>query len=188
MAADPALEYLESARFHFRLYKRMGEGALKQLRPDDLYWQAHPEVNSVQVIVQHLHGNMLSRWTDFLTTDGEKPNRERDAEFEGGERLSRDRIKALWEEGWDCLLSAVDALSPDDLTKDVQIRGQKLSVIDAVNRQMTHVAYHVGQLVQIGKERLGTEWKTLSIPRGASADFARQVASHPERYRGNSEE
>lgn len=185
MPVDPAIEFLDSARFHFRLYKRMGEGALKQLRIEDLYWQPNPETNSAQIIVQHLHGNMLSRWTDFLTTDGEKETRRRDAEFEAGARLPRERIKLLWDEGWECLLAAVDALSPDELTKDVQIRGQKLSAIEAINRQMTHVAYHVGQLVQIGKERLGADWKTLSIPRGASAEFAAKVASHPERYRGS---
>lgn len=184
MAADAATEYLESARFSFRLYKRVGEGALKQMREEDLYWQPNSETNSAQIIVQHLHGNMLSRWTDFLTTDGEKTDRKRDSEFETAERIPRDRIKELWEEGWVCLLAAIDALGVDDLTRDVTIRGQKLSVIEAMNRQLTHVAYHVGQLVQIGKDRLGADWKTLSIPRGASAEFAAQIVKQSDRYRG----
>lgn len=186
MAHDAATEFLDSARFHFRLYKRVGEGALKQLRLEDFYWQPNSETNSAQIIVQHLHGNMLSRWTDFLTTDGEKPSRTRDAEFESSEPLPRERLKALWEEGWTCLLAGVDALTPEDLMREVTIRGQHMSVIEAMNRQLSHVAYHVGQLVQIGKERLGAEWKTLSIPRGESGNLA-AITRGEDRYRGSSE-
>ncbi len=185
MADDAAQELLESVRHHFRLYKRYGEGALKQLREEDFYWQPNPEVNSIQIIIQHLNGNMLSRWTDFLTSDGEKPTRNRDGEFENSGPLPRERLNGLWEEGWACLFAAVDALTTEDLLKDVTIRGQKMSVIEALNRQATHAAYHMGQIVHIAKERLGTDWKTLSIPRGASAEAAATITKNSDRYRGN---
>lgn len=183
MPTDISQEFLESARFHFRLYKAVGEGALKQYREEDLAWQPNAETNSARIIVQHLHGNMHSRWTDFLTTDGEKPTRNRDGEFEARESVPRERLKSLWEDGWSCLFEAVNALTCEDLAKEVTIRGQKLSVIDAINRQLGHVAYHVGQLVHIGKERRGTEWKTLSIPRGESGNRT-TIAKNEARYRG----
>lgn len=180
---NAAHEYLESARFHFQLYKKLGEGALRQLDDTDFRWQPNEETNSVQIVLQHLHGNMLSRWTDFLTSDGEKPWRDRDAEFVLDESLGRDALWQRWDEGWACLFAAIDGLAEEDLTRDVRIRGQRLSVIEAMNRQMTHVAYHVGQIVQTAKERLGADWETLSIPRGASANIE-AITKQSDRYRG----
>lgn len=186
MADDIGGEYLESARFHFRLYKTLGDRALGQLGEGDFSWKANSETNSMQILVQHLHGNMLSRWTDFHTTDGEKPSRDRDGEFEQHADLGKDALMALWEEGWARLFGAVDALEAEDLLSDVTIRGQKLSVLEALNRQMTHIAYHVGQLVQIAKERRGDAWQNLSVPRGESKNIA-AITKGSDRYRGSRE-
>lgn len=162
--------FLESVRFRFNGIKHLGDGALAQLDDADLAWAPHEEANSIAVIVQHLHGNMISRWTDFLTTDGEK-NRDRDAEFVPPAKLDRGELLRLWEDGWRAVLGAVGDLGPEDLIKNVTIRGQSLTVIDAIHRQLAHYAYHVGQMVQIGKFRKGTAWRSLSIPRGQSQGY-----------------
>jgi hypothetical protein len=151
--------------------KALAEKAMAQIDEADLLWEPAPRVNSVAVQVQHLHGNMLSRWTDFLTTDGEKPTRERDAEFIPDASWTREELTAVWEEGWQCLFSALDALAPDDLLKQVTIRGEAMSALDAIERQMSHYAYHVGQIVYIGKIRKGKDWKYLSIPPGESRKY-----------------
>jgi len=163
--------YLDSARKRFETLKRMSEGALKQVSAEDLEWAANAECNSLRIQVQHLHGNMMSRWTDALTTDGEKPTRDRDGEFVSDGPMSRPELIALWEEGWRVLFAALDSFTGDDLTKTIYIRGEAHSLIDAINRQLMHVAYHAGQIVQIAKERVGTNWKTLSIARAKSREF-----------------
>ncbi|MBX7255908.1 MAG: DUF1572 family protein [Candidatus Hydrogenedentes bacterium] len=166
--------YLESIVYRFEGAKELGDKALAQTSDDDLTWRPDEESNSIAVIVQHLHGNMLSRWTDFLTTDGEKPTRNRDGEFVEPESATRSAILAKWEQGWACMLSTLRALKPDDLLKDVTIRGQKLTVLDAIQRQLAHVPYHVGQIVYLARMRKGAEWQTLSIARGQSGQYVPQ--------------
>ncbi len=162
---------LDSFRFRFRGVKKLGDLTLAQLSQDDFTWRPNAEANSAAVIVQHVHGNMMSRWTDFLTTDGDKSWRNRDGEFTEPDAATRDELLAFWEEGWACTLSAIDALKETDLTREVIIRGEPLGVIDAVLRQLAHYSLHVGQLITIGKARLGSDWKTMSIPRGQSKAY-----------------
>ena len=171
MAGNLGEVYLESALARFQGMKATAEKAIAQLPDSDLTWQANTECNSVAHIVKHLCGNMLSRWTDPLTTDGEKPDRNRDSEFELDGEGSREALMQQWEEGWSCLLGAIGSFQTDDLTKIVRIRGQGIPLLDAINRQIFHLAYHAGQIVQIAKERLGTDWKTLTIPRGKSDEY-----------------
>lgn len=168
MATATESVLLDCFRYRFRGLKKLGDKTLEQLSEADLLWRPNEEANSAAVIVQHMHGNMLSRWTDFLTTDGNKEWRDRDGEFTEPKTVTREDVMTLWEEGWACTLSAIDALTEADLTKEVKIRGESLGVIDAVLRQIGHYSLHIGQLITIAKERLGTDWKTLSIPRGQS--------------------
>lgn len=168
--ADLAAAYLDSVLKRFENLKELGDGALAQLDDEDVRFAPDPEVNSIGVTVQHLHGNMLSRWTDFLTTDGDKPTRDRDGEFED-RSLDAAGAVALWEEGWACTLGALRALGPEDLLKTVTIRGMPLEVLDAIHRQIAHYGYHVGQMVQLAKWRRGASWKTLSIARGQSGRY-----------------
>jgi len=163
--------FLDSARKRFESLKRVGEGALEQVNEADFGWAPNKETNSIRIQVQHLRGNMISRWTDPLTTDGDKPTRDRDGEFIADGFMGRSEIMALWEEGWGVLLAALSALTGDDLTKTIFIRGEAHTVLDAINRQLMHVAYHVGQIVQISKERVGERWRNLSIPRGKSREY-----------------
>ncbi len=163
--------FLESARARFRTLKRTADGAFKQVADEDFEWAPNPECNSLRVQIQHLRGNMISRWTDTLTTDGEKPDRHRDTEFVVDGAAGRAKLMLQWEEGWKVLLAAMDSFTPEDLAKTIYIRGEAHTLIDAINRQLMHVAYHVGQIVHIGKERVGERWRTLSIPRGKSADY-----------------
>ena len=162
---------LGSLRQRFRQVKETGERAIAQLSIDDLRWSPDEVSNSIAVIIQHLHGNMLSRWTDFLTSDGEKPWRERDREFESDGNLAAEELMQRWEAGWACLFAALDGLKPADLTREVVIRGQPLTVIDALHRQLAHCSDHVGQIVWIAKARKGKEWQTLSIARGQSRGY-----------------
>ena len=163
-------DYLESAIKQFEYYKMLGEKTIARIPDDKLSWQYNAESNSVATIVKHLHGNMLSRWTDFLTSDGEKPWRERDAEFDN-DVPSRASIEKLWNEGWDCTFNALRPLTDDDLGKIVYIRNQGHTVTEAINRQLAHYPYHIGQIVFIGKMLLDNNWETLSIARGKSTDF-----------------
>ncbi|MBM3289256.1 MAG: DUF1572 domain-containing protein [Candidatus Hydrogenedentes bacterium] len=163
--------YLDSVVFRFRGAKALGDKALAQLSAADLAWSPGPESNSIAVIVQHLHGNMMSRWTDFLTTDGDKPWRDRDGEFVEPGALDRDALLRKWEEGWACLFRAIESLQPDDVMRDVTIRGETLSALDAINRQLAHVPYHVGQIVYLARMRRGGAWQTLSIARGESKNY-----------------
>jgi len=156
--------YLESVLFRFRNAKELGEKALAQLDDSDFTWRPGPESNSIAVVIQHLHGNMMSRWTDFLTSDGEKPTRNRDAEFEEPLRISRCELLKMWENGWKCLLDAIAALRPGDLLGEVTIRGQALTALDAINRQLSHVPYHVGQIVYLARMRKGEAWQTRRFP------------------------
>lgn len=154
----------------FEYYKTLGDKTFKQLEDPDLFWQYNEDSNSIAILVSHLKGNMLSRWTDFLTTDGEKTWRNRDSEFEGNIRSGKELLEQ-WDEGWNCLLDTLKALKEEDLRKTVYIRNQAHGVLDAIFRQLAHYAYHVGQIVIIGKMRSKDPWKSLSIPKGNSKAY-----------------
>jgi len=166
----PTLDFLHSARKEFLYYRSLGEKTFAQLPDADLFKAPAPGSNSIALIVQHLHGNMMSRWTDFLTSDGEKPWRDREGEFEPGIG-SRSELLTLWNEGWDCLFAAIDPLSPADLDRTIRIRTESHSVAQAINRQLAHVPYHVGQIVLLGKLFKGEDFQSLSIPKGGTAAF-----------------
>jgi hypothetical protein len=163
-------DYLTSSRKQFEYYKSLGEKTFTQLSEEQLFWQYNRESNSIATIVKHLWGNMLSRWTDFLTTDGEKEWRQRDAEFEN-DITSREELLNKWNEGWQCLFKALDSLTTEDLTKQIYIRNEGHSVVEAINRQLAHYPYHVGQIIFIGKMVCDANWTSLSIPRGNSKAF-----------------
>jgi hypothetical protein len=180
MATDLATHYLDEARRQLRGHKRMGERAMAQLRDDDFFLMLDPESNSVAVLVKHLAGNMRSRFTDFLTSDGEKPDRFRDREFEVTGETTRAEVTRWWEEGWACVLGAIDALKPEDVMRSVTIRGEPHTVLQAINRQIAHYAAHIGQIVFLAKHLRSGEWKTLTIPRGKSEEF-KTVAPKPSK-------
>ena len=167
-------QFLPAAIQQFEYYKLFGERAMAQLPDEALLFQPTPESNSIAVIVKHLWGNMLSRWTDFLTTDGEKEWRHRDAEFEE-QHKNREELIAYWEKGWECFLSAISSLKKKDLKKTIIIRGEKLTVVDAINRQLAHYPYHIGQIIYIAKAIKNVSWKNLSVPKGGSADYNNSV-------------
>ncbi len=153
----------------FRRLKALGDRALAQISSDEAFnTLLDPESNSLVVIVRHMAGNMRSRWTDFLTTDGEKPSRDRDGEFEQTVRLTRDETIAEWEGGWGVVFQAIDALTPEDLRRTVTIRGEEFSVFEALARQLGHYSQHVGQILFLAKHLAGGSWQSLSIPRGQS--------------------
>lgn len=162
--------YLNSVKKRFEYYKTLGENTFAQLEDEGLFWQYNEESNSIATIVKHLSGNMLSRWTDFLTSDGEKPWRDRDSEFENVMKTKRELFEK-WNEGWDCLFDALNSIKEEDWQKDIYIRGERHSVVDAINRQLAHYPYHIGQIVFIGKMVAGSGWKSLSIPKGNSQTF-----------------
>ncbi len=172
-------DFLESAIKQLEYYKMLGDNTFIQLTDDELMYQYNHESNSIATIVKHLWGNMLSRWTDFLTSDGEKEWRNRDAEFENS---IHNRIELLekWNAGWNCLLSTLKSLTEDDLNKIVYIRNQGHTVTEAINRQLAHYPYHVGQIVFIGKMLLNKKWASLSIPRGASNSYNADKFSKPK--------
>ena len=175
MALRFTTSYLEDSLTLFRMYKSLGEKAMAQLTGDQLYAVLDPEMNSVAVIVKHIAGNMLSRWSDFLTSDGEKPFRDRDAEFEDPPP-NREALLDLWNRGWVCLFSALEPLTDADLTRTITIRTEPHSVMQAINRQVTHYAYHVGQIVFLAKHLQSEHWKSLSVPRGQSQKFNQKVS------------
>lgn len=175
--------YLESVHKQFAYYKLLGEKTFAQLSDDELHWQHNADCNSVATIVKHLWGNMLSRWTDFLTTDGEKDWRDREAEFDN-DRPTRDAMLAQWEEGWVCLFIALDGLRMEDLERIIYIRNQGHTVMEAINRQLAHYPYHVGQIVHIARMLRGDAWQSLSIPRGKSADYNAEKFEQPK-HRGH---
>jgi Protein of unknown function (DUF1572) len=165
-----ATEFLASASKRLLYYKELGDKALAILDTKDCHFTPNQESNSIAVIIQHLSGNMLSRWTDFLTTDGEKEWRNRDEEFEIKER-SKEQLSVLWEKGWACSLDAIKNLKEEDLLKTIYIRGEGLLVLDAINRQLAHYPYHVGQIIYIAKMIKGDGWESLSIAKNKSAAF-----------------
>ncbi len=161
---------LENTIRLYDYYKGLGEKAMSQTKDEALWWAPDPKSNSISIIIKHLHGNMLSRWTDFLTTDGEKPWRDRDSEFE--ETIhTREEVNRLWEEGWACLFSALNSLSIDDLQKTIYIRNMGQSVEDAIMRQLAHYAYHVGQIVYLARLTNEGDWQSLTIPKGNSPTY-----------------
>jgi hypothetical protein len=158
--------YLQHLRRTYRMYKELGERAIAQVESDqDLHRQLDPDSNSIAIIVKHVSGNLRSRFRDFLSSDGEKPDRNRDAEFADEGIAARAEILRWWNEGWDVLLSAIDALTPDDLERTVRIRDEKLLVVEALNRSVTHTAYHVGQIVYVARHLASGHWTSLSIPK-----------------------
>jgi hypothetical protein len=171
MAVDLAAHYIEEARRQMRGHKRMGEGAMAQLRDEDFFVTLDPESNSVAILVKHLAGNMRSRFTDFLSSDGEKPDRFRDREFEVTSSTTRADVMKWWEEGWACVFAAIESLKPEDVMRTVTIRGEPHSVLQAINRQIAHYAGHVAQIIFLAKHLRSSEWKTLTIPRGKSEEF-----------------
>lgn len=162
--------FLTSAKKQFLYYKTLGEKAINQLEPEQLFFAANDDTNSISIIIKHLHGNMLSRWTDFLTTDGEKPTRNRDSEFEG-ELEDKEKLLQKWNDGWDCLFNAIDPLTPEQLSQIVYIRNEGQTVIEAINRQLCHYSYHVGQIVFYAKMLKKGDWESLSIPKNKSKDY-----------------
>jgi len=172
-------DYLQSSIKQFEYYKFLGEKSIAQLPDDKLFWQYNEASNSIAIIVQHLWGNMLSRWTDFLIADGEKEWRNRDAEFESI-ITTKEELLNKWNEGWDCLLNALKPLTGEDLQKIVYIRNQGHTVMEAINRQLAHYPYHVGQIVYIAKMIVDGDWQSLSIPKGGSQSFNADKFSKPK--------
>ncbi|WP_155593796.1 DUF1572 family protein [Lysinibacillus cavernae] len=165
-----AQTYLHVVQKRFKSVKELGDKALAQLEETQLHWSYNEESNSIAVIVKHVSGNMISRWTDFLTTDGEKPTRNRDDEFMDSLH-TKEAIIVAWEKGWQVFLDALANLAESDLQGHVTIRGERLEVMDAIERQMAHYAQHVGQIIYIAKQVKGSDWQTLSIPKGQSQAF-----------------
>lgn len=170
--------FLSSAIKRLRYYKESGDKTFAQLTEKDFHFIPSDESNSIAVIIQHMQGNMLSRWTDFLTRDGEKEWRKRDTEFED-QNLSKEQLISLWEEGWKCFLGVLEALSSADLEKTIYIRSEPLSVVDAINRQLAHYPYHVGQIIYAAKIIKNKNWQNLSIPKGRSAEFKNELKRQP---------
>lgn len=170
MALRFTTSYLEDSLSVFRYYKQLAEGAMGQVTDEQLFAVLDPEMNSIAVVVKHMAGNMRSRWTDFLASDGEKPDRNRDSEFVDPP-ATREALLKLWAEGWDRLFTALEPLSDADLSRTITIRGEAHSVMQAINRQIAHYAQHLGQIVFLAKHLRSKEWKTLSIPRGKSEEF-----------------
>ncbi|HLZ40877.1 MAG TPA: DUF1572 family protein [Candidatus Sulfotelmatobacter sp.] len=181
---DVATHYLEEARRQLRGHKRMGEGAMIQLRDEDFFVTLDPEANSVAVLVKPLAGNMRSRFTDFLTSDGEKPDRFRDREFEVTPATARAEVMTWWEQGWEAVFAAIDPLKAEDVMRTVAIRGEPHTVLQAINRQIAHYAQHIGQIVFLAKHVRSKEWKTLSIPRGKSEEFKQHKVMSGKYERG----
>lgn len=162
--------YIASATKQFAYYKLLGERTIAQLPDEALFWQPNPDSNSLATIVRHLSGNMRSRWTDFLTTDGEKPDRDRETEFDLNS-MTRAEVLACWQAGWTCLFAALDSITEADLGRIIFIRNEPHTVLEAINRQLAHYPHHVGQMLYIGKAVLGNRWQSLSIARGGSVAF-----------------
>ena len=180
MHDDLATHYLEEARRQFRGHKRLAEAAMAQLKDEEYFITLDPESNSIAVLVKHLAGNMRSRVTGFLTTDGEKPDRNRDTEFEMNSGTTRAEVMRWWEEGWTCVFATIDALTPDDVMRTVTIRGEPHTAMQAINRQIAHYSSHVGQIIFLAKHFAVAEtgnFNSLSVPRNRSAAFNTDVAA-----------
>ena len=174
MAHKFSTSYLEDSIALFHFYKKMAERAMEQVTDEQLFATLDEEMNSIAIIVKHMTGNMRSRWTDFLTSDGEKPDRNRDTEFVDP-AATREELLKSWNEGWDRLFQALDPIIDSDLRRKVEIRGEPHSVMQAINRQVAHYAYHCGQIVFLAKHFKASEWKSLSVPRNKSGEFNRRV-------------
>jgi hypothetical protein len=168
------ISYIEDTRAIFRHYKKLADSAIAQVCDADLTRTLDLEMNSIAIVIKHMSGNMISRWTDFLTTDGEKPTRNRDSEFEAP-AATRAELLAQWERGWSCLFHALDPLSDADLARTITIRGEAHSVMQAINRQVAHLSYHCGQIVLLAKHFQSSNWTPLTVPRGHSEEFNRKV-------------
>ena len=177
---DLATHYFDEARRQLRGNKRLAEAAIAQLKDEELFFTLDPESNSIAILVKHLAGNMRSRFTDFLTTDGEKPDRFRDREFELNAATTRADVMRWWEEGWEQVFKTLNALKPEDVMRTVTIRGEPHTVLQAINRQIAHYASHSGQIILLAKHLRSKQWKTLSIPRGKSEDYKRAA---PKAYK-----
>jgi uncharacterized damage-inducible protein DinB len=178
-------DYRKDALTSFRGYKKLAERAIEQVSDEEFFATIDEEANSIAVIVKHIAGNLRSRWTDFLTTDGEKQDRNRDTEFELiGD--TRDSLMKFWDYGWQTLFDTIESLTPDDFSKTITIRGEPHTPLEAINRQLTHYAYHIGQIVLLAKHFRSAEWKTLSVPKNRSAEFNRYLAEKSETHRAPS--
>ena len=167
--------YLQDSIASLNAYKKQADKAIAQLKDDEFFITLDEEANSVAIIMKHMAGNMLSRWTNFLTTDGEKPNRNRDMEFVVDSTTTRDQVMDYWEKGWRCVFEALEPLKSEDLERKVMIRGEAHTVMQAINRQLMHYANHIGQIIFLAKHFRATEWQSLSIPRNRSAEFTNRV-------------
>jgi Protein of unknown function (DUF1572) len=176
MALKYTTSYIEDSLTLFRYYKNLAERAMEQVTDEQLLTVLDPEMNSIALTVKHMAGNMRSRWTDFLISDGEKPDRNRDSEFVEPP-LGRAELTKMWGDGWQCLFQALERLSDVDMGRTVTIRGEAHSVMQAINRQLAHYAYHCGQIVLLAKHFSHEHWKSLSVPRGQSAEFSRRVTA-----------
>lgn len=176
MAHERTDSYLKDSVSLFQYYKRLGENALAQCPDNGLFATLDEENNSIAIVVKHMAGNMLSRWTDFLSSDGEKPSRNRDAEFEEPPK-TRAEVLDLWDAGWKCMFTALEGLNDASMTQTVKIRGEEHSVMQAINRQVAHYSYHVGQIVMLAKHFAGANWKALTIPKKKSGEFNADVAA-----------
>jgi hypothetical protein len=171
--------YLDDSRSAMRAYKKLAEKAIAQIKDEEFFVTLDDESNSIAVIMKHMAGNMLSRWTDFLTSDGEKPNRNRDMEFVIESNTTKDEVVAYWERGWQCVFDALQPLHPEDCEKTITIRGEPHTIVQALNRQLMHYAYHIGQIVFLAKHFRSAEWNSLSIPRNRSAQFNAYLGAQP---------
>src|SRR5258708_5620943 len=176
MALQFTRSYLDDSLTLFRYFKKLAERAMEQVTDEQLFVMLDEEANSIGIIVKHMAGNMRSRWTDFLTTDGEKPDRDRDSEFVDPP-ATRKALLDIWEDGWTRLFRALESLSDSDLGRTVTIRGEAHTVMQAVNRQVAHYAHHVGQIVMLAKHLAHDRWESLSVPRNRSAEFNQRVAT-----------
>jgi hypothetical protein len=177
----PKETYIQLAIREFRRAKALADGAMAQITAEQFFAAPSEGDNSIAVIVKHVGGNLLSRWTDFLTSDGEKPARNRDIEFVVTIDDTRQLLMQQWESGWAALFSAIESLNDADLERTVTIRGEPLTVLQAINRQLAHYSYHVGQIVYVAKHYAGSSWRSLSIPRGRSAEFNAKPAKYVRR-------
>ena len=186
MSLERTDSYLKDSLAMLRHYRKLGKNAIAQCPDPGLTAELDAQSNSIAIIVKHLHGNMLSRWTDFLTTDGEKPTRDRDEEFERAPQ-TRSEILALWDAGWACLLGALESLTDADITKTVKIRGEEHSVMQAINRQVAHYSYHIGQIAYLARHVAEEHWESLTISKNKSQDFNADVAAGKKSQRQESE-
>lgn len=188
MAESAGAHYLRDAVAQLRKYKKMADAALAQVSDEDFFRAPDPESNSVALVVKHVSGNMRSRWRDFRSSDGEKPDRDRDSEFEREAGDTRAAVLEGWEAGWALLFEALAPIGEDDLLAEVAIRGERHTVLEAIQRQLTHYAYHVGQIVFLAKHFAGNRWKSLSIPKGKSREFDVAKSGSPYSLRSGRED